>query len=186
MSILTGLVICTQLGAISTIDGGTPGDDSEVASDNDIDDNGAGTPGTGDNPADADDYDPEVIQVTQEFDLALTKEVVTPGPYVPGGIVTYNITVYNQGTLDATGVVVTETPPTGMTNVDPDWTANMYTVGTVLAGTSQTIQVDMQIDINFQGSSLVNNAEITEGTNALGLEDEDGAISMIDGGLMVI
>ena len=37
------------------------------------------------------------------FDLALIKTVnaTTPGPYAPGSMITYDITVLNQGTVDA-------------------------------------------------------------------------------------
>ena len=107
-------------GAIGTIDGGTAGDESELDTDNDIDDDGAGTPGTEDNTSDVDDYDPAQISVEQTFDLAITKTISSAGPFVPGDTVTYTITVYNQGTLNADNIVVTETPPVGMTNVDPD------------------------------------------------------------------
>ncbi len=47
---------------INNIDGGTD-DNSEVDTDDDVDDNGPGTPGTVDNGDDVDDYDPAVITV---------------------------------------------------------------------------------------------------------------------------
>ena len=135
-----------------------------------------------DNGSDVDDYDPEEIAVVQTFDLALTKVVAEPGPFRIGDVVTYSITVYNQGTLDATDVVVTETPPTGMTNVDPAWTNNTFEIASIPTGQSVEITVDLLIEPGAGPRSFVNNAEITEATNALGLEDEDGAISDIDGG----
>lgn len=42
------------------------------------------------------------------FDLALKKELVTAGPYTNGQALTFNITVYNQGNVDATNVVITD------------------------------------------------------------------------------
>ena len=164
-------------GAIGTIDGGTAGDESELDTDNDVDDEAEGTPGTADNGSDVDDYDPAEIAVVQTFDLALTKELSSMGPFAPGDTVTYTITVFNQGTLDADSIVVTETPSVGMTNVDPDWTGNTFTVGSLASGMSTTVDVDLKIGDTFQGTSLVNNAEITAATNALRIEDEDGAIS---------
>ena len=104
------------------------------------------------------------------------------GPFAPGDTVTYTITVFNQGTLNADSIVVTETPPAGMTNVDPDWSGNTFTVGSLATGMSTTVDVDLVIGATFQGTSLVNNAEITAATNALRIEDEDGAIGTIDGG----
>ena len=100
-------------GAIGTINGGVAGDESELDTDGDINDDGAGTPGTADNTADADDYDPAQINVAQTFDLALTKTISSMGPFAPGDTVKYTITVYNQGTLHADSIVVTETPPVG-------------------------------------------------------------------------
>ena len=107
--------------------------------------------------------------IQQTFDLALTKVISSMGPFVPGDTVTYTITVYNQGTLNADSIVITETPPVGMTNVDPDWTSNTFTVGSLASGMSTTVDVDLVIGSTFQGTSLVNNAEITEASNALGL-----------------
>ena len=169
-------------GAISSIDGGTAGDESELDTDNDIDDEASGTPGTADNLDDADDYDPAEITVDQTFDMALAMVVTESGPFAPGDTVTYTITVYNQGTLAATDIEITETPPVGMTNVDADWTGNIFTLGNLAAGANDTIDVDLVIGATFQGTSLVNNAEITAADNALDIEDEDGAISSIEGG----
>ena len=104
-------------GAISIIDGGVAGDESELDTDNDIDDDAAGTPGTADNADDVDDYDPAEIAVDQTFDLALAMVVAESGPFVPGDKVTYTITVHNQGSLDATDVEITDTPPVGMMTV---------------------------------------------------------------------
>ena len=170
-------------GAISIIDGGVAGDESELDTDNDIDDDGVGTPGTTDNAADVDDYDPAEIAVEQTFDLALAMVATESGPFVPGDTVSYTITVHNQGTLDATDVEITDTPPVGMMIVDSAWTDKTFFVGNLAAGASMAIDVELMIDATFQGTSLVNNAEITAAANALELEDEDGAISIIDGGV---
>ena len=60
-----------------------------------------------------DDYDPEVITIMQTFDLALTKTLnsSTVTPIVPGGTVTFDLTVYNQGTLDAFNICLLYTSP---------------------------------------------------------------------------
>ena len=129
----------------SSIDGGTAGDESELDTDNDIDDDGVGTPGSVDNTADVDDYDPAEITVDQTFDMALTMDVAESGPFAPGDTVTYTITVYNQGTLDATDIEITETPPVGMTNVDVDWTGNIFTLGNLAAGANDTVDVDLSL-----------------------------------------
>ena len=146
-------------GAISDIDGSID-DTSEVATDDDIDDEAAGTEGTTDNISDVDDLDPVQFAVEQEFDLAIRKVLAEPGPFVPGDTVTFTITVYNQGTLDATDVVVTDYVPSNMTNVDPDWTGDMYTIGNVASGANASVDIDLEISPSFMDTVLTNNAEI--------------------------
>ena len=101
--------------------GDNAGDPSETGSDNDIaDDSNGGS----DNPADNDDFDPAEVTVGQVFDLALTKVFASSSttPIVPGSSVTFDITVYNQGTLDAVNVLVEDYIPAGMTFVSsPDF-----------------------------------------------------------------
>ena len=64
-----------------------------------------------------DDYDPETVMIEQTFDLALTKmffsynDVDGDGMISAGDSVIYNITVYNQGTLGAGDVDVTDYVP---------------------------------------------------------------------------
>ena len=68
------------------------------------------------NPA-SDDDTSEVKINDPEFDLALRKTLsaTTPGPFNPGDRVMFNITVFNQGNVDATNVVVTDYIPTELT-----------------------------------------------------------------------
>lgn len=91
--------------------------------------------GSVDNPADQDDYDPAQVMVGQIFDLALEKTIdttATPAPYEQGDSVTFVIEVFNQGTLTATGVEVTDYLPTGMTFVSsPDFSATAPHVATI-------------------------------------------------------
>ena len=112
-----------------------------------------------------DDYDPEVITIQQTYDLALTKALVSEGPFMQGDVVTYRIYVYNQGTLDAAAntVTVTDYVPEDMTNVDPDWTNNTYTFDRMIPSRTgiDSVDIDLRIDPTFQGTSITNNAEIT-------------------------
>ena len=91
---------------------GPRADDDSTAGDNEGD-----APDDNDNDIDEtngeDDYDPEVITIMQTFDLALTKTLNsgTVTPIVPGGTVTYDLTVYNQGTLDAFNICLLYTSP---------------------------------------------------------------------------
>ncbi len=52
-----------------------------------------------------------------QADLAITKTIVTPGPYSIGQKVTYAITVTNNGPITATGVKVSEVLPASLTYV---------------------------------------------------------------------
>ena len=184
-------------GAIGTINGGVAGDESELGTDNDIDDDGAGTPGTADNGSDVDDYDPAQIDVVQTFDLALKKVIntnQTPGPFGPGDQVQFYITVINQGTLDAYDVDIVDNAPIGLSaptlvgggaigatqNAPGD-----FSIAFIPAGASRTIRVRSFIDANFQGTSLVNDAEITGasdidgGPDALDVDSTPGDLSLI-------
>ena len=122
-----------------------------------------------------------MVFVNQDFDLALTKDLVTLGPYEPGDSVTFNITVYNQGTLDATNVQITEYPATGMINIDPEWAGNTFTISSLNAGASIAIPVDLRISQQFAGMQMVNNAEITTASNVLGIADSDGPLTIANG-----
>ena len=103
---------------------GPRADDDSTAGDNEGD-----APDDNDNDIDEtngeDDYDPEVITIMQTFDLALTKTLNsgTVTPIVPGGTVTFDLTVYNQGTLDAFNIQLSDYTPTGLTLSDANWVA---------------------------------------------------------------
>ncbi len=117
---------------------------------------------------DEDDHDPELIDVIQEFDLSLLKDVVGAGPFVPGGSVTFDITVTNEGTLDATTVYVADNIPTGLNLDDSDWTENagVATINTPIAsipvGTSETVSITFEIDLDFMEGDITNSAEIVD------------------------
>ena len=121
-----------------------------------------------DDTADAaggDDYDPETIMIGQIFDLALIKTISasTPGPYMQGGLVTFDITVVNQGSLDAFNVNVNDYIPAGLTLTDPAWIAAggvatmVAPIASLPAGTQTVVPITFTIDPNFMGSSITNN-----------------------------
>ena len=128
---------------------------------------------------DEDDHDPAQIDVDQNFDLALRKTVISSGPYTQGSTVTYQIEVINQGSLDATDVEVTDYIPTGLNLADGAWAqsgslATRTIAGPIAAnGGTATVTISFTIDANFQGTSIVNYAEISDADNALGVADED-------------
>lgn len=85
-----------------------PDNDNDVELDSDEDDQ---TDGDSTNGGDEDDNDPAGMDV---FDLALRKVAVTGGPYSFGDVITYNIEVYNQGSITATNIMISETLPCGL------------------------------------------------------------------------
>lgn len=116
-----------------------------------------------------DDEDPELITVEAIYDLALIKEETSPGPYVPGDDVSYTITVFNQGTLDAGFITIADYIPAGMTLSTSDtngWAGGPSgTVTNILAGPTAggapiTVDIVLTIDPAFTGGPLINNAEI--------------------------
>ena len=105
----------------------------------------------------------------------------TPAPYAPGDAVQFTITVFNQGTLDAFDVDVMDDAPVGLsiptliaqTGV-ADNAPGDFTIDFIPSGGSVSIEVTSTIDANFMGTSLVNDAEITGGS------DVDGGLDVTD------
>ena len=177
-------------------DGPDPGDD--------LTDDGNGDGGNQD-PSD-DDFDPAVISVVQTYDLSLTKEIFTPGPYTPGQDIVYHITVCNEGSLDANFFEVSDHVPDGLSLSPLDvnrWTlaggttyTTTYTEGLPALNPDScvVIPIVLTIDPNFSGGSIVNEAEITDDDgndidsdtdSTAGEDDEDVAIlSLFDLALM--
>ncbi|MBK7869458.1 MAG: DUF11 domain-containing protein [Saprospiraceae bacterium] len=157
--------------------GGLPGS----ATDNTITGDGTGAPGDGVAATDEDDHDPAQVTVTQIFDLALRKtpSATTPGPFVPGSAVTFNIEIFNQGTLTATNIQVTDYIPTGLILNDPIWTQSGATatlvdpIASLAPGASTIVAITFNVDVNFMQTSIRNWAEISSASNALGLQDID-------------
>ncbi|QQS29846.1 MAG: DUF11 domain-containing protein [Sphingobacteriales bacterium] len=150
---------------------GNPGDDIDSTPDTDPDnDTNGGNDVTDNSNGDEDDHDPETIEVYQEFDLALIKQLSGGQPSLvnQGDIVNYTLTVYNQGTLTATNVTITDYIPVGMTLADANWTDNgdgtaSYTIaGPIAQSTSTTVTIALQVGATFQGTSLTNVSEISE------------------------
>ena len=144
---------------------------------------------------DEDDHDPAPVTVVQEFDLALIKTIngATPGPYYPGSMVTFDIEVFNQGGLDAYDIQINDYIPTGLTLSDTDWslsgsTATMVNEIPVIAvDDSETVTITFTIDASFQGSAIINDAEIAFATaidnSGVNTVDEDSEVNNNSGDL---
>ena len=134
-------------------------------SDNAINGDGTGTPNDTVAATDEDDADPALVMVTQTYDLALTKSITSGVMYEPGDNVTYEIVVTNDGTLEAMNVVVTDRLPAGLTFVSGTGFSatapHTSTIANLGPGGRRTLTLVAQIDANFQGTTLTNEAEIT-------------------------
>ncbi|NOT37233.1 MAG: DUF11 domain-containing protein [Saprospiraceae bacterium] len=147
-----------------------PGETDDLEDDNVIDQEGK-------MGGDEDDHDPAQITIVQTFDLALRKVVVTPGPYTYGQTIDYRITVFNQGTLIAKDIEVSDSIPSGYTYVpsdNPTWTGFYPKVKTTIAGPmipgdSSFVIIKLKLNNNpGSGSALINKAEISDATDGSG------------------
>ena len=111
---------------------------------------------------------------------------------MPGSNTVFTITVYNQGTLDATAINITDYIPTDMsytaigstasgalTTVDGA-TANLtnngdgtFVLDALGFGDEVSFDIGLTISSTFLGTSITNYAEIVSATNSLGQVDED-------------
>ena len=115
------------------------------------------------------------------FDLAIRKTLaVGQGATVTlGDSVRFSITVFNQGTIDARNIVVSDYIPFGMALNDPNWTAVSPTLATrtipgpLLPGTSTS--VDIVLRVTTSSDVLTNAAEISVVTDGNGnpIRDKD-------------
>ena len=73
---------------------------------------------------------------------------------------TFNITVYNQGTLDAYDIEVNDYTPAGFILCDPSWIDNGGTASLlneipfIAAGDDETVTITFTVDPAFQGTSI--------------------------------
>ena len=114
------------------------------------------------------DNDPTVVLVPSVswYDLALRKTLSssTPGPFNRGDSVTFDITVFNQGAVDASNIEVTDYIPTGLTLNDSAWTLSgnraTRTISSLTAGSDTTLSITFTIDADAP-RTIKNLAEIS-------------------------
>lgn len=126
---------------------------------------------------DEDDFDISDITVTAApvFDLALTKARASAGLVYPGMGITFNLTVLNQGTIDATQISLVDYVPAGLMLNDTAWNqvgsvAQLNSPISILAGRSLTIPISFIVTPSFVGGNITNSAEIS-GNKGSGGED---------------
>ena len=120
------------------------------------------------------------------YDLALTKQIKAPvkHAYALGDELTFVITVHNQGELVARNIEVTDYLPEGLILKDTRWTFDPQTRKTTYqipgelavngTNSSRSIEINVVIDGNFKGSTILNRAEITrDNASDYGTVDKD-------------
>ncbi|WP_211221716.1 gliding motility-associated C-terminal domain-containing protein [Spirosoma panaciterrae] len=117
---------------------------------------------------------------TPVFDLALRKTLAAgqSANVTAGSSVTFTVTVYNQGNVDATNVQVTDYIPAGLTLNDAGWSASngQATLNSVIAslpaGQSVSRNITFTVGSGVTGS-ITNTAEISSAGNGQNLPDKD-------------
>ncbi|MBN2146260.1 MAG: DUF11 domain-containing protein, partial [Anaerolineales bacterium] len=116
-------------------------------------------------------------------DLAVDK--TGPATVTAGDLLTYTITVHNNGPLDALNVVLTDTLPYGILPLSP----LTYTLGDIAAGDAITVEVVAQSDPNACYEGKVNNfvevASDTPDLDPTNNNDEWGTIILSQASLTI-
>ncbi|SOE20437.1 conserved repeat domain-containing protein/gliding motility-associated C-terminal domain-containing protein [Spirosomataceae bacterium TFI 002] len=120
------------------------------------------------------------INTILNFDLALTKKLVSTGPFFPGQTITFDIDVINQGDLNATFVKIVDYIPAGLTLVTGQgWIADgdtaRYSSNLSIATNNHTVvPISFVVDASATGT-IRNSAEIAEakGPNGSDVTDID-------------
>ncbi len=133
---------------------------AEVTEANEQDSDSTPNDGTGD---DWDDATVTIVEVDPIIDLELVKDV-DPSSVSVGDESVFKISVINQGPDDATGVVVTDTLPAGLTYVTDsgdgsyDSASGVWTIGDLAVGASVSMTLTVTVD---EAGSFTNEAEVT-------------------------
>jgi uncharacterized repeat protein (TIGR01451 family) len=126
--------------------------------------NTATVSGNESDPSAANNSATEDTTVTPSTDLAISK-TRTPATVVPGGNVTYSVFVTNNGPSDATGVVVTDTLPSGVTLVGTSITCAGTTtlvcdLGNITSGNNTSFTIVVSVDAATPPGTLLNTATV--------------------------
>lgn len=139
--------------------------------DNDINGNGKAD-------GDEDDHDPASVTV-EPFDLALTKQLAVgqSATVEPGDDVTFTITVYNQGMIDAGNIDIADYfDPSQLTLNDANWTADgvgrvslINELGPLATGESVSMNITFTVASPLASNTVITNwAEISSATDESG------------------
>ncbi|WP_310589090.1 SdrD B-like domain-containing protein [Fibrella forsythiae] len=108
------------------------------------------------------------VKATCLADLAVVKTVMTAGPYKVGNVISYGITVTNNGPINATAVTVSEMLPAGLEYVSAtpageyNAATGVWTIGSLLNGSNRSLII--QAKVKGTGS-IVNRVVVTGGND---------------------
>jgi gliding motility-associated-like protein/uncharacterized repeat protein (TIGR01451 family) len=91
-------------------------------------------------------------------------------PVIAGDTLIYTITVINHGTGNAQNVTVTDILPAGLTPITAvatagTWTAPVWSLGTVLAGNTETLTITVVVNSDVpHGTTIINSAVVNSTT----------------------
>ena len=107
-----------------------------------------------------DDYACAGIVPQVNVDVVVSKTVDNNTPNI-GDIITYTIQAENKGPAIATGLVITDVLPTGLTLVSATpsegiWTNPTWNIGNLDSGTIETLTIQVSVDANTGGQTIVN------------------------------
>lgn len=117
-----------------------------------------------------DDDEAEIIlDVEQVYDLSIEKTELSSGPYYPGDVITYTITVNNEGSLNASGIGIEDIPDPALTFVGdnvggvPSVSSSAplnYTISNLPLRSSVSFNISFEVDPVFQLDSVTNYVQI--------------------------
>ncbi|WP_236981102.1 DUF11 domain-containing protein, partial [Membranihabitans maritimus] len=124
-----------------------------------------------------DDHDPAHVEV---FDLALRK-TTNAQVGAPGDQIAFRIDVFNQGSVAATNIDVSDYVNTGydfVAALNPEWTASGLTVthtitDTLYPGESTNVNIILVVNNNYDPAGMINRAEVSMAADTSGMERED-------------
>ncbi len=102
---------------------------------------------------------PQVLGISSPS-ISITKSA-NPTSTNPGKTVTYTVVVTNSGSGDATNVVVTDTLPAGFTYTVGGGSTQTWNLGTIKAGTSQTIVYQVHVGNSVKAGTYKNTAVVS-------------------------
>ena len=149
--------------------------DKEGVKDDEIDEHGI----DGDDE-DSNDFEEITVLPDLFFDLALRKTMTAGSKTIfkTGDTVSFDITVFNQGTVAATTVDLVDYIPAGLTLQDSSWTLDgnkarwIGAITDLAPGAQRTVTISFVVDSSATGV-IINSAEISGAENDENLEDID-------------